>query len=303
MAPGGVKLPGKVWLVLKLTLSALLLLLLLRRQSLSELRAAWQQAAAGPALLAVALLPAFIGLRALRWKYLLRVGGLEVRFFDALRSYLTALPFAVLTPARAGEMTRAFFVPGGDRPQLIGLLVAEKLADAGAVALMLLGGATLILGRTAQLLYTAMVLLMLLLMLRQTAAPRFAPRLDGSFLRRMIDAVRLFDRTQALFLVALTLAGYSLLLCQYFLLLRAHQPVGWPAVLVVYPAVLFANLFPFTLGGLGAREWAAAVLAPEFGIAASAAINATFGIYLLDLLVPALAGGLLVLSLRARSVQ
>ena len=286
----------------KLILSALLLVLLLRRQSFTELSVAWAHAARRPVLLAAFLVMVFIALRALRWHFLLRLGRNRASLGEALRSYLTALPFAVLTPARAGEMARAFFVAGRDRPQLLGLLVAEKLADAGAVALMFLGGVALASGRNGLMLYGILVLLITLLMLRQTDAPP-PPAAElpvASLVQRILAALRLLDRSHALILVLLTLGGYGTLLVQYFLLLNAHQAVGWMPVLVVYPAILAANLFPLTLGGLGAREWVAAVLLPQFGISAAAGVNATFGIYLIDLLLPALCGALLILGARGR---
>jgi hypothetical protein len=54
--------------------------------------------------------------------------------------------------------------------------------------------------------------------------------------------------------------------------------------------ILLTNLIPLTIGNLGIREGAAAFLLARFGVAAPAAVNAAFLLFLFDSVIPGLAG-------------
>jgi hypothetical protein len=86
--------------------------------------------ASDPSLVALSLVftPAVIGLKTLRWQLLV---GRRANFsyIAALRSYLAGLVLATVTPVAAGEVGRGLFVQRGNRAELTGKVVIDKLTD------------------------------------------------------------------------------------------------------------------------------------------------------------------------------
>ena len=65
--------------------------------------------------------------------------------------------------------------------------------------------------------------------------------------------------------------------------------------LAVASAFLAKTLLPVSFGDLGVRESAAIYFFAQFGISRAAAFNASFLLFLINLLIPSLAGLLIIL--------
>ena len=79
-------------------------------------------------------------------------------------------------------------------------------------------------------------------------------------------------------------------LISLYILVRALGISNFKAVSFVYPLVMLTNLVPITISGLGVRESTAIALFSMFNIGEEIAFNATFLAYLINSLLPALAG-------------
>lgn len=81
-----------------------------------------------------------IGLRFLRWHYLLRVSGVVVPTRDSFRVYLSGLAMA-LTPAYIGEVAKAFMLRrlhGTPVLRVVAVIVAERVLDFAALGIIAL---------------------------------------------------------------------------------------------------------------------------------------------------------------------
>jgi glycosyltransferase 2 family protein len=91
-------------------------------------------AGANPLLLVAAFVAYYLTfpLRAWRWQYLLRRGGIEVRLRDAAEIFSLSWYVNCLAPARLGDVYRAYLLrthEGAPLPKTVGTLLIERVAD------------------------------------------------------------------------------------------------------------------------------------------------------------------------------
>jgi glycosyltransferase 2 family protein len=200
-----------------------------------------------------------------RWRFLMRAYGAErlpsiPRLFRAYLIglfYNTFLPGGIGGDVVRGVITREAF---GDRSTTAGVTVVLVERGFGLAGLLLLAGGMLFLfplpaltgaalfglagvaGAAAAITFVAL-------------ARRIAPRLPGP-LRRIAERMPAITWPPGLALaLALSLATQTIVALSGHVLLAAQAPhVSLTDSLVIVPVAAAAVYFPFTVGGLGARE-------------------------------------------------
>lgn len=274
--------------LVKAAITLLLLALLVRHLSLSRLAAAFSTFTAGDLVLALLLALAFLSLKALRWGVVLHAGGARQGWKDVVYSYLAGMTLGVATPARVGELARGAYLPDHRRARVTALAAVDKVLDLGVVALLSAPGATHFLGPAPGVGIGFLGVAMLLLLLwngpwRRGAGllarmPVLGQRLGGGNLR--------LARGQLGLAIVLTVLAFAAVLLQYACLLEADLR----AVALAIPPVIFTNAVPVTVGGLGVREGAAAVLLGRLAVEPARAAAAAFTLFLMNTLFPGIVG-------------
>ncbi len=91
---------------------------------------------------------------------------------------------------------------------------------------------------------------------------------------------------------------------QYFIIINQFFPAAFGNILITVPLILVANLIPVTYAGLGLRETFAIHLLRNYQIQPEFAVTASLLIFILNSVVPALIGAvLLALSGRKKTVK
>ncbi len=243
------------------------------------------------------------------WYALLRRVAPGSTRLDALRGVVAGFPLGFVTPGRVGEFAgRALAIDTNNRlgvglsvaaarlPELLALLVAglaaltytvyaESMTFPGSKAV----GAVSV---------GAVVLLLSLLTAPAKAVRIMARLIPAGKLRREIEflgTVRSRTTLRLAVLSALRLGIYS---SQFWLLAHAFLPSM--DTLGVYNVILLTFLVktvipPFTFLDLGVREGAAAFFFGLFGFGASVGFSAAFALFLVNVVVPTLAGLALLL--------
>ncbi len=248
--------------------------------------------------LAVILGGVMLALRWWKWHVLVREGLKNHNPKQSLVSLLGGMAFALVTPARVGELSRALFFAPGTKAQVGALTFLDRLVDLFVVLLFAFLGASSKVGTPFRLVLALAMALLAMIALRFEALARW--------LGRRFKKGRLSSRIASLEEVGANL-GHKVLaknfglsccvtlvdLVTYFVLLRCFVDVHFTVVLFVFPLVLLTNVAPITLSGLGLREGTAIALLAIFKISSAAAFNATFFSYLLNSVAPAIAGAIL----------
>ncbi|MBN1448605.1 MAG: flippase-like domain-containing protein [Bacteroidetes bacterium] len=298
-----------VWIG-KLLLAVLLLVLLLHnlhRETLLSTLSAARPLYIGAALL---LLIPNVFLQYRKWRVLLHSVYPTVTAHDTRASLLLGFTFGIVTPARIGEFGgRAVAVRGADKLTLMGLTALDKLATllvtvtAGAFGLLLFClrhpfmDPLLLAGIEITVLAVAFVLLRLRAA-RRSSSRTDTPRKKGrSRVQQLREALRRVDAPVRKRLLLLSLLFYGTFLLQFIMLLLAFGPVDpLSAIAGISTIMLIKTIIPpVTLGELGIREGASVYVLGHAGILATAAFSASLLLFAINILLPSLAGLLILL--------
>jgi uncharacterized membrane protein YbhN (UPF0104 family) len=299
---------GFCWVFLaKLGLTALVLALLAARINLQQLGAVLANGQAGLLLAAVTPTVVLNLVKPVRWLWLLRAVLPDCNYGVAFRSALVGAGARLLLPSKVGEFGRVLDVPRLPLLTGAGLVVLDLLMEMIAACLLAVPGLLIYAGPAvaglAVLLSTTCIVALffprrfLWLVSRVLhGGPRLSSRLEAAR-----DVVRLVGRRTLLRGVAISVVLNLLRFGQLVLLLLSVGAPMTARAVVVLPVVQLADGFPFTVGGLGVREWLGAYLLPAYGIRAEAAVAAIFLQYVISNVLPGIPGWWLLLRARGQA--
>ncbi len=112
-------------------LGPLLLLVFLVQSDLAHLRTILLNAAGGPILLALLLMPAFVICKVLRWRALLHQLGMALPLRTGLGRYTVGIFLGSTTPGQAGDLLKAWYLHARGYPRAPALLsvLLDRLCD------------------------------------------------------------------------------------------------------------------------------------------------------------------------------
>ena len=298
----------RLWLTVLVTL-ALLFVLVREFAGTREFLATIAGARAELVALALLLSAGSVVTSALRWQQVLRAMSYSLSFGRALHAVLASWPISVFTPSRTGDFARALLVR--DKVPVFagaGSVLAEKVIDIQTLLLAALL-ASLSYGARVQaaLIFAGIVaewvvVIGILRSRQRLLAVRFLAKRREKFeqLYHAFDA--LISRPMQILWVALGSLVVRLLTVGMVaaLLAAAHAGRSYFELIAPWMLATLAGLVPITIGGMGTRDAAFAVLLKTTAgvtLSEAAVLAATMGYSLVAVLSPALAG----LPLLARS--
>ncbi|GAB4402420.1 MAG: hypothetical protein OHK0039_00400 [Bacteroidia bacterium] len=275
----------------------------------------WQQVSAGlvhwqqpggrtwvwGVLAALLLLPFNVGLEALKWQLLVRrLAGLRHQPFGrAVQAVLAGQAAGIFTPNRIGEYAgRLLFLPAGLRWQGASFTLINRLAQmlatlwAGGVGLLLLDLSWLP-NWLAYLVQGLGLTAALMVPLVPIACRWLVSRIPAGGIAAMLQAVAAVRYGLLMQVLGTAVLRYGVFAGQYVLLLWVCGYTGdpWRAAGLVAVVFLLKSCIPsLTLAELGIRESVALAVMVPGGIAAPTVLAATFALFLLNLVLPALLG-------------
>lgn len=259
--------------------------------ALQNLNGIWLWPALGAALVN-------LGVRALKWRRLLQAAGAGTSWQDAMRSLFGGFALGVVTPGRLGEFGRCLFTREAERGTVASMNVLDRFLDSWSVATCAV--ASLFLARRQPVGIIAMAI-WLAFIPAVLALPRLVSRFGNSPWLGKIIGPQLRNAGPILARIAVApFAGWALLstsldVVTFYFLLRAFHPSGFMIAPATYPWIVMASGIPLSLGGLGLREGAAAMLLSHYAIPAAVATDVALFLFAFLSLLPAFCGGILVL--------
>lgn len=269
--------------------------------------------------LAVALMPVNWGIEARKWQLALRpIGG--ITYANAFKAVLTGTTMASFTPNRIGEYVgRLLYVRPGHRIESISLTIVCSMAQLlitmilGFTGILYLRGALsghVVAHQNTNLWLNALLSLVIVLLVSLTII-----YFRLSWLLRILGRISIlakyqaylkvlqnFDATLLLKILFLSFGRYLVFIVQYglvFPVFGVMLTAGelWGGMSVVFLVMAIMPTFTF-LTELGLR-WETSIQVLEIFSANTIGIfAASFAIWLINLIVPALIGSLLMLSIK-----
>jgi len=301
-APGDnqrrLRLPGGGWpaTLAKLAVSATLLGLLLRRLSWEGLRAELQQTHVTALAVPFAIILASNLLAAAQWHWILRVAGVGVGFWRAVRSYFIGLFLNNFMLGTIGGDVYKVVAVGrgmGQMRQVAGATIVDRTIGLSALCTLAMVAAIAELPRARIPTGQTLLLLAFSLAVMGTSATLLHPRWGeavtrwiaslplgglGARIGRLLDHLRDYRRQPKLlngaFVLSLVIQA-SRIVAHYCVGLA----LGWPLhaadlgkFFLVLPILGLIISLPISLGGWGVREWAGMALLAPLGHGGSEAV-------------------------------
>jgi uncharacterized membrane protein YbhN (UPF0104 family) len=242
---------------------------------------------------------ATLGVRTLKWQRLLQAASLGASPRDVTRALFGGFALGLVTPGRLGEFGRCLFIPNSERAAIIALNILDRVLDSWSVA-TLAAVSLFLAGRRPMGIFAVAVWLAFLPVVlglpHLISAVGERPWWKESF-RAQISAYReAWGRIRVAPFAAWALVSTSLDVLTFFFLLRAFHPADFTTALATFPWIVMASAIPLSLGGLGLREGAAALLLAHYAVPAAVATDVALFMFAFLSLFPALLGGLWLLA-------
>ncbi len=255
------------------------------------------------------------GLQFLKWKFLLNNRFQGISSATAFQSLLFGSTLGFVTPGNLGELARALYIKQHDRWVITGLNVIDKLFSLLIFTTLGLVSLNYIFIHFFNLQHYALypIIFFSLIFLLMVWSITLNPQKVSSFLKNFqrsdslrsrfqsfTSALENFKRSDSIYLAFLNILWFVIILLQYHLAVLAFAPVSlMPSFLAVSSLMLTKIALPISFADLGIREGAAVFYYALFEVPKAAAFSGALLIFVINFLLPALAGSYYVFRLRS----
>lgn len=254
-------------------------------------------------------------LEAIKWKISVKEIQ-QVSFLKALRAVLSGVSFSVSTPNRVGEyLGRVLYMDDGNRLKTISITIVGSISQ--LIITLLMGAIGLIVLKPAieagqiispmwmnVILYGVMIVLagVSLFYFKLSWLIKLVDKLPGSkkFVY-LVEALEGFGATLLLKLLSLSLFRFIVFIVQYYLLFRLFSvELSWAQCFwtVSVSFLVMAVIPTIAIAELAQRGKVVTTITGLYSVNELGITFATAGIWFINLILPAIIGSLLILSIR-----
>lgn len=263
---------------------------------------------------AFSLMPLILILQMTKWYQLLKIADENIRFSDAASSLLAGMTLGIITPARLGELGRAWFLKDVPQLKVVGLTLADKFYSTlayfiwGLLSLIVFFNLNYSPALSANILMIAGSLFVYMLIVVSVMFPRKVGKtlitLNKFLFRReqIVDislTISNLKRGKIFLLLGLATSVWFLVVTELWLLVNAFSDVGFlPGTLSASSAHFTKTLLPLTFGELGVREAATIYFFKNLGVSEVASVASALLMFSMNVLLPSLVGTLFLRRLK-----
>ena len=263
---------------------------------------------------AFALMPLTISIQILKWHLLLGSLDKKMKLQSAAISHLAGMTLGIVTPARIGELSRAWFLRGVPQMEVVGLTILDKFYS--ILAYFSIGMITSFiflydfgdLNISLKILFYVLaagtylfISIALLNPLKIGKMIKFTGKLirKKEYLNIIASSWSMVTRRRIFVVYGLAGAVWSSVITQLYLLIRAFEVVPlYDGLVSASTAHFVKTLLPLTLGELGIREASVSYFFGKLGVDESAAFSAAILMLLINVILPALVGAIFIIRLK-----
>jgi len=242
-------------------------------------------------------------IKARKWQALLGCIDVEIPIKRSLEIILIGTFYGALTPGRAGEVSRAFYLDT-EKSRSIPTVIMDRTVDAICLLILsVLSTALFFKDRTLIYLMILVVLLfitgIIITMNERTVTFAFKSFSQGKeYTENYMKTIReITGNKKALFFVfSLTLGYYILNLLVYWIVIKSLSPALNNILTFSLPIVVILGNLPISISGFGVREFASVTIFKMLNENSAYGFTCPVVLYLLTSLSPALFGFLFTLK-------
>ena len=237
-----------------------------------------------------------------------------MKFQSAATSHLAGMTLGIVTPARIGELGRAWFLRGVPQLEVVGLTILDKFYSIlayfsiGIITSLIFLYDFIDLNISLKILFytiaTGTYLFISIALLNPVKIGKMI-KFIGKLIRKkeylepIANSWSMVTRRRIFVVYGLAGAVWSSVITQLYLLIRAFEAVPlFDGLVSASTAHFVKTLLPLTLGELGIREASVAYFFGKLGVDESAAFSAALLMLLFNVLLPALVGAIFITRLK-----
>ena len=262
----------------KIIISSLFLIFLFYFVKPNQILQALGQANVFWVLLALLLLPMNLSLQFLRWKSLVVIGNKNAPDSEILKSIFYSFSYSIFTPARLGEIGRAFHISNSKKSDLIALDFYEKIFAFCSLLLFVL--LYLVFFKSHFYIFGLFILALVIVELKKIV--KLIP-----YFRKYEQIIQ---KVNALKISLISVTLVFVYIFQFYLILNAFKNVPFFHSIFMISLVIFFNSLPITLSGLGIRELLSVYFFKVLAVSSASAASAAFLIFCINILIPTFIG-------------
>ncbi len=286
---------SKLFFILKISVSILLLYLIFSKIDLDQLSSCLEQGNIFFLGVSIMIGVVFNLIKFMKWHYLIKIGNPRLSYFDATKSYMIGNSLGLVTPMRAGELGRALYFKKEMRPGIMGLTVADRFAELSVIFFLAIGGSFVLIGN----LFGSLVVFLFILSLLLIYSPNITRKKisfnfpDNIFLKKiskLINAITTLTLKQTSLILSLSFLAFILIIIEFYYLVSAFENVNLTTIYLIAPLITISTVLPISIMGLGVREGLSVFLLAKYGISPPTALSAAFLLFVINNLTIGLIG-------------
>ncbi len=298
-----------IFLLLKITISLILIYFVLSKIQFSEIHADFKDIRWTPFAIGMALTVPNLLVQYYKWRYLTHIVDPLIPEKEIFSALMCGFSIGLVTPGRMGEVGRGLFIRSNSRSQMTGMAIIDKLLSQWTLGVC--GIAALfymiefrfdfsLAAKTVFLLLAVVFVLTLLLLV-------FFPKVLRAWIRHskklfyyvpyrqnifaLIEASENFKKHHFMPSFYFSIGFQLIIFLQFYFFVNAFDHIGWWNGLISAAAAMFVkSLLPIAVMDLGVREGAAIFFLTKFGVPAASAFDASIMLFLSNVLLPGAVG-------------
>jgi uncharacterized membrane protein YbhN (UPF0104 family) len=257
---------------------------------------------ASPIFLALALLlvPCNLGVRIIKWHFMLKRVDADVLYRHSIKSLLLGISLGIFTPGELGDVLgRAWHIPDVRKSHIVGLALIDRMQFLGTITVL---GSWSILFLMFPFSFLNIIIasavcciaLALLVSLGKIAAlthAKFTKLWRTFHLDGVLEGMGLFSTGEIVSLVSFTIIHQFIIVLQMFFLLNAFTRVSLSTAFLGTSGTLFIqSVLPISLGDLGVREMSSMYFFSLCDVPREFAVMATLLLFVMNIVLPGMLG-------------
>ncbi len=231
-----------------------------------------------------------LALQFVRFHFIIEECRHTISVIDLIKVFFIGFAFRLTIPGGHGEAAKMLFIPGAARNRITAYGI-EKLSISALIIFLFGPAAWILFPEKASLIWISAIPAaggLLLFVLK-----------DKPWIRKWLLSGTRY-RLISIKTVMMTLAVYIVFITQYWVLLRLFG-LDWITVGAVCVFLMGAAALPISVSGLGIRENTSVYLLSGFGIAPAVGVGVPLVIFAINVVFPALIGGILIILMKRKS--
>lgn len=305
----------KLYLSIKVTITLAILWFLYKALDPEKIAELFSKADKSYIIWALVLLPVNVLMQYVKWRYLVKKIHPETPRTEILGSVFVGISLGFITPGKVGELGKLLYIKDGDRPLLLGASITEKLYDLlpvfvfGIFSIFFLPNLFFTSMSTGTIFGEIFYLIFLVVIFYIALTPAIFKVILSFLNKTLFKSNPTIEKLTSFFFIfekkdakKLSLFSFILFLVyttQLTLLISAFGKIGtFMNYISAWSTIFIKTLLPVGIGDLGVREGASAFIYDLSGYGKEAAATAAFGLFLINIIIPSIAGALLVPLIR-----